>query len=98
MKSELNIAEENIEIFKNPFPDGIEGNPWTTKIREGVKGDVKESMETHKTSCERFLEFLEGDDFSPARFSGNYNSELEIIENKITDLKQAIKLYDGAGI
>lgn len=46
---------------------------------------------THKESCERFLEFLEDVDFDESPFEDEG-------EGKITELKQAIKLYTENGI
>ena len=95
MKTETQIAKENVEVYENPFPDGIEGNPWTDKIRSSVKIDIKETCKTHKASCQRFMEFLE------ETFGKDLDIEEEfdtIIHKKTIDLKQAIKLYDEAGI
>ncbi len=51
---------------------------------------------SHKATCQRFLEFLEelwkrGEDFLD-------EPEYSDVKNKITDLKQAIKSYEDAGI
>lgn len=52
----------------------------------------KEQMESccfvHKKSCQRFLEFIEDIDYG----------DITSIKRKITDLKQAIKLYEDVGI
>ena len=48
---------------------------------------------SHKATCQRFLEFLE-DLGSEDTF---YRRNVKKLK-KITDLKQAIKLYNGAGI
>ncbi len=50
---------------------------------------------THKQTCQRLLEFLERDMLDFMNINGTC---YRIINNKITDLKQAIKLYDNAGI
>ncbi len=97
-KTETQIAQENVKEFKNPFPDGIEGNPWTNKIREGLKRDLKEVMQTHKATCQRFLEFLESYGMIGSKFQGDSGIENEKYKEKITDLKQAIKSYGDAGI
>ena len=62
----------------------------TTQIQKGI---MRIQVREHKASCQRFLEFLE--------FIKNKGRDaltnLEI-EEKIIDLKQAIKLYEDAGI
>ena len=88
MKTEIQIADENIEIFNNPFPDGIKGNPWTNKIRNGIRRDIREVMETHKSSCQIFLEFLES----------TLITRNNLFKNKITELQKTIKIYSEAGI
>ena len=52
----------------------------------------------HKQTCQRWLEFLENL-FSVlwSKQIGTYNKKSEV-PKKITDLKQAIKLYEDAGI
>lgn len=50
----------------------------------------------HKQSCQRFLEFLEVI-LEDKKINGNYMGKF-IRENKIQDLKQAIKLYEDNGI
>ena len=58
---------------------------------------IEVTIESHKASCERFLEFLEEMYFEKivVMMSGNW---IDKYKDKITDLKQAIKLYDEAGI
>ena len=82
MTNETQITQNNI------------GNYLSSKKDNLVYAYCKE----HKASCQRFLEFLESDEMLDAKHSGNYNSELEVMEEKIQDLKQTIKLYDEAGI
>lgn len=45
----------------------------------------------HKRACQRFLEFLEGVNFDETSYEDKG-------ENKITDLKNAIKVYEDAGL
>ena len=59
--------------------------------------DCKRNINTHKESCERFLEFLKEEMKkweTISALSEVYISTGEL-EEKITDLKQAIKLYGG---
>jgi len=60
---------------------------YTTKI----------ACNNHKATCQRFLEFLEKGLYPQLLFEENTNGK-DLIKNKITDLKQAIKLYEDAGI
>ena len=79
MKTETQIAEENIKVWK----ERIDKRTMEMACRE------------HKASCQRFLEFLE------ETFGKDLDIEEEfdtIIHKKIQDLKQAIKLYNEAGI
>jgi len=48
-----------------------------------------EKAKEHKQTCQRWLGFLE---------EINIQREQEELEEKITDLKQTIKLYEDAGI
>ena len=62
------------------------------KIDFGVPKEVSfgwEESESHKQTCQRWLGFLE---------EINIQREQEELEEKITDLKQTIKLYEDAGI
>ncbi len=79
MKTETQIAEENIELFK--YCEMGEAKYYRMILNE------------HKASCQRFLEFLE------------YMVQIKMgkrilgkFKEKITDLKNAIKKYDEAGI
>lgn len=83
MKTETQIAEENIKRFKNSQRSVLD---WGGKIA------FPEVCKSHKASCQRFLEFLEKESkgfcsVSDCRFC-----------EKIQDLKQAIKLYEDNGI
>ncbi len=108
MKTENQIAEENINkiiAFNEAYKD------WNNKklneeARDEAEKFVDECAENdtdnhtitllskeHKASCQRFLEFLEE---TGERTLGSYG--YHIIQEKITDLKQAIKLYEDNGI
>ncbi len=89
MKTETQIAKGHILIWKG-----------TKKESEIAHESVKYSLRQHKATCQRFLEFLEeemkrGETIN--ELSEAYISTGEL-EEKITDLKQAIKLYEDAGI
>lgn len=80
MITETPIAVKNIREFKY------------CKVGEAVY--YKWICDSHKESCQRFLEFLE-------RYYLQYktiNIKLGYIQEKITDLKNAIKLYNENGI
>lgn len=79
MKTETQITEENIKIYK------ASGNIIKISV---------EILEEHKTSCQRFLEFLGQFGYTDI----SHNSKFDLLEKKTADLKQAIKLYDEAGI
>lgn len=79
IKTETQIAEDNIGKF-----DLVE-----SKI---IKVRILSTMNSHKASCQRFLEFLEN-----TEWSWSEESESAFID-KLTDLKNAIKKYDEAGI
>lgn len=57
----------------------------------------------HKATCQRFLDFLKLHNeglkvvYEKIKGLGEFN-QWQNMENKITDLKQAIKLYEDAGI
>ncbi len=82
MKTETQIAEEYLEELKD-----MEGSSHV------VLGITRTQMGTHKQSCQRFLEFLE----SLIQFDYiDHLQDRKDIGEKITDLKQAIKLYREA--
>ena len=90
MKTETRIVQENIYILRN------------RKFKnEDIMIDVcRLKCEEHKSSCQRFLEFLEEEMkrwMKINELSDTYISTGEL-EEKITDLKQSIKLYNEAGI
>ena len=76
MKTETDIAEKLIR---------------ERELYNQHKDRFNRILEEHKSSCERFLEFLD--------YLGKQEKSINIcFHNKITDLKQAIKLYNEAGI
>ncbi len=82
---ETKIAKENIDIEKN----------FMSRCTEGCEDSLK-ICQTHKQTCQRWLEFLGDFDYSVvSKF--NFDKVVEY-GDKIKDLKQAIKLYKGAGI
>ena len=89
MKTETQTTKANVKYYKEYRGTGFE-KIWLVKCQE------------HKSSCQRFLEFLEAeydalDKMSLDTFSVLYKIRKRIFD-KITDLKQAIKLYNEAGI
>lgn len=89
MKTETQIAQENV------------------KNLTAIYGDKRDmgNCQSHKATCQRFLDFLE--ELQRYKFKCGFmeSSELcdvfednELIKDKITDLKQAIKCYEDAGI
>ena len=86
MKTETQIAEENIKNWKFTKPQDEE--LWRLNI-------YLSKCQQHKASCQRFLEFLE--ELREYLFSTELGCSEEILR-KITDLKQAIKLYSENGI
>ncbi len=83
MKTETQIAKENIKnIKKEELPEMNQAN---------ISGMIIE----HKASCQRFLEFL-------ININGTFEQKKAFTfkeqEEKITDLEQAIKLYEDNGI
>ncbi len=83
MKSETQIAEENIGMLREVEKGILEEEKHTTVTIENM-------CKEHKASCERFLVFLDKlfKDGGITDFSAK----------KMLDLKQAIKLYNEVGI
>ena len=86
MKTETQIAEENIKnIKKEELPEMNQAN---------ISGMIIE----HKASCQRFLKFLEHQ-YKCGEGAGTHDFYfMHDFKDKITDLKQAIKLYEDNGI
>jgi hypothetical protein len=87
MKTEHEIAKENIEIYRD------------MKEEENLGYTNAPLMLIHKQTCQRWLEFLEKEcniDYKDRReaHSSGFGKEF----NKITDLKQTIKEYEDNGI
>ena len=78
MQTELEIAKENIKELDEPL---------------GHYNLVSGRCEEHKESCERFLEFL-GWKGIYHKYDKSNNELHNLIENKITELKNTIKLYE----
>ena len=91
MKTETQIAEENMnkitELKFNLRMKRVTTTP-TAQFDYHIQV-VEEKAKEHKATCQRFLEFLEGIHITIGKSDK---------EEKITDLKQAIKLYEDAGI
>lgn len=86
MKTEKNIAEENLKYYNKSFKNGLMSDLGIYQ---------KELCQTHKKSCERFLGYL-----IRGRRTATKSTGQVIIwdENKEEDLQQAIKLYKEVGI
>ena len=93
MKTETQIAEENLKSYKEEVETWGTPDTWKVDIPESCFIS-QTNCESHKASCERFLGFLES---LVGVLRTNKESSMKI-EEKITDLKQAIKLYDDTGI
>ncbi len=92
MKTETQIAKENIKLHRNATLKFLP----TDKIWFG-------KCKSHKESCQRFLKFLDNYNFNEL-IVGKKNTKIldsiqgKVFKEKIQDLKQAIKLYKEAGI
>ncbi len=101
MKTELQIAKENVKISKRfmstaPIPNLTEEAFKTVVKGNTLLGEIK----SHKQTCQRFLGFLEEEMKrweTINELSKVYISTGEL-EEKITDLKDAIKYYKENGI
>lgn len=78
IKTETQIAQENVKDLKRVTKEKLEISPL----------HYKGLCFFHKATCQRFLEFLEGQGYEDCKEE----------TDKITDLKQAIKLYEDNGI
>ena len=84
MKTETQIAEENIQKVKSNIPNGF---------AQGM--EIMVSKE-HKASCERFLNYLQTKREDMSKLA---KGEVVIWDEvKEEDLQQAIKLYKEVGI
>ena len=85
MKTETQIAQENIqELIRTSKYEDLQA---TVLYWKGI-------CYFHRETCERFLKFLEEHEKNDYRGCGFVFR----IREKTTDLQQAIKLYDEAGI
>ena len=82
MKTEKEIAKENIEEFNN--------------LKREFDSDDSTFCRIHKQTCQRWLEFLK-EAYGEDSFNVEEEFDT-VIWNKIIDLKQAIKLYGDNGI
>ncbi len=88
IKLETQIAKDNIKNLNKKLPDLTQAN---------ISGMVI----SHKLSCKRFLNFLRNKKIKELVFDADiecWHKDNEFIEDKILDLKQAIKLYEEVGI
>ena len=89
MKTETQIVKDLIHLFK------LEERKKSIPHHYTDNGRCIE----HKASCQRFLGFLEQGVFIYDGLLNRGNKGLIIsLKNKITDLEQAIKLYEDNGI
>ncbi len=86
MKTETQIAEEDINFRRLLIRSASNFEKCDVQMRR--------RMISHKASCQRFLGFLNIHDKQDYRGCGSRS----FVEEKITDLKQAIKLYEDNGI
>jgi len=88
MEKESQIAKENVKEYRTY-------NPW------GREADL-EICEIHLESCQRFLEFLEKfpKHIILSMLDGNKTERFlnKLKDDKIEDLKSAIKVYKEEGI
>ncbi len=83
---ETKQAKENVGMYKDSKSVTVNGQFFKVQFRQ---------CENHKQICQRWLEYLV-ESFMKKGFGMKYfDFDVGI---KITDLKQAIKLYDEAGI
>ena len=82
MKTETEIAKENVRDYQRVKKEDLEISPL----------HYLGLCNFHKATCQRFLEFLEEHKYR----DDDWNEKA--IQNKITDLKNTIKLYEDAGI
>ena len=84
MKTETEIAKDNVRSLKDTEGSS---NILTTILRT--------EMKSHLQSCQRFLWYLQ----APMSNFMNLNGKcFRIMNNKIKDLQNAIKIYEDAGI
>ena len=84
-KTETQIAQENVKYLK-------------LEREQNRLPYYKPKSEEHKATCQRFLEFLEELRDEIRGVASDEGLLLSLVNEKITDLKQAIKLYEDAGI
>lgn len=82
-QTELEIAKESIDAIKH-------------MISAGGKDAAELICQTHKSSCQRFLEFMR--EINLWEVVSSNSVCLNEVEEKITDLKSAIEEYEKNGI
>ena len=98
MKTELQIARENIKESKKLMKNAPSPDLTTEAYKTSVKGNtLLGNIKSHKASCKRFLEFLT-EALKEGMKADQVGTLGELIKNKITDIKNTIKLYEENGI
>jgi len=91
MKTETQIAKENIEKLKR-----IKSITLKDDLLDTISKNIHISeCQEHKKSCERWLKWLKRYRLGAEE---PYLARKIALEEKIQDLKQAIKLYEQEGI
>ena len=96
MTTETKIAEEKVKKYlkcREDYKFSIDKSELSKDICTNNYNKIIGRCEEHKASCQRFLEF-----FGSLHFGGYVPSRKRKITQKEDDLKQAIKIYDDAGI
>ncbi len=90
MKTETQIAKENVEIFRNVKDYDL-----------STSQDKYNICHTHLKSCERSLEFLEKDILMKStmrNICSRCDNTFDKTDNKIKDFQGAIKAYEDGGV
>ena len=94
MKTETQIAKEILEQYNRE-------RVIVNKVSKHTTVTIKFQAKEHKASCQRFLEFLQ-EESKRWETVQKIHKQIYIstgeLEEKITDLKNAIKLCNEAGI
>ncbi len=105
MEKETKIAKENVgqsSLLMKRYPKPKINKEHFGALIKGAK--LMESMKLHKQTCQRWLEFLDdklydgGNRMIPCNRDCDINYIIIKVDKKIADLKQAIKIYNEAGI
>ena len=108
-KTETQITQDFIKEIKSLEDGDFDGQSPLKRMSDFT--ELKKQSLTHKATCQRFLEFLEGlrnrvikrlkiisGLLTMKAISNLPEVEPLLHDEKITDLEQAIKLYEDAGI